>query len=53
MQLTIGQALDKIYAMRIIVREIENGGSVDHRINEIAEYLDEYILILSNTKVNI
>lgn len=53
MQMTIGQVLDKIGAMRIIVREIENGNSVDHRINEIAEYLDEYILILSNTKVNI
>ena len=53
MQMTIGQALDKIDTMRIIVREIENGGSVEHRINQIAEFLDEYILILSNTKVNV
>lgn len=53
MQMTIGQALDKIDTMRIIVREIENGNSVDHRINEIADFLDEYILILSNTKVNV
>lgn len=53
MQMTIGQALNKIDTMRIIVREIENGGHVDHRMNEIAEFLDEYILILSNTKVNI
>lgn len=53
MQMTIGQVLDKIDAMRIIVREIENGGSVNHRIDEIAEYLDEYIMILTNTKVNV
>lgn len=53
MQMTIGQALDKIDTMRIIVREIENGGSVDHRMDQIADFLDEYILILSNTKVNI
>lgn len=53
MQMTIGQALDKIDAMRLIVREIESGGSVDDRANTIAELLDEYILILSNTKVNV
>lgn len=53
MQMTIGQALDKIDTMRIIVREIENGGSVDHRLVQIAEFLDEYIMILSNTKVNV
>lgn len=53
MQITIGQALDKIDRMRIIVREIENGGSIDHRLADIAELLDEYITILSNTKVNI
>lgn len=53
MQMTVGQALDKIDAMRRIVSEIESGDSVDSRANEIAEYLDEYILILSNTKVNI
>lgn len=53
MQMTIGQALDKIDTMRIIVREIENGGSVDYRLNEIAEFLDEYIMVLSNTKVNV
>lgn len=53
MQMTIGQALDKIDTMRIIVREIENGNSVDHRLNDIADLLDEYILILSNTKVNV
>lgn len=53
MQITIGQALDKIDRMRTIVREIENGGHIDHRLNDIAELLDEYILILSNTKVNI
>lgn len=53
MQMTIGQALDKIDTMRIIVREIESGGSVDHRLPEIADFLDEYIMILSNTKVNV
>ena len=53
MQMTIGQALDKIDAMRIIVREIENGGSVDRCMDQIADFLDEYILILSNTKVNV
>lgn len=53
MQITIGQALDKIDTMRTIVREIESGGSIDRRLDEIAEYLAEYILILSNTKVNV
>lgn len=53
MQITIGEALDKIDRMRIIVREIENGGHVDHCMDEIADFLDEYILILSNTKVHI
>ena len=53
MHMTIGEALDRIDAMRLIVREIENGGSVDHRLDQIADFLDEYILILSNTKVNI
>lgn len=53
MQITIGQALDKIDSMRVIVRAIESGGSADTYANEIAEYLDEYILILSNTKVNV
>ena len=53
MQMTIGQALDKIDSMRAIVRMIETGGSTDSVANEIAEYLDEYILILSNTKVNV
>lgn len=53
MQITIGEALDKINAMRRIVREIESGGSVDCQSDEIADYLDEYIIILSNTKVNV
>ncbi len=53
LQMTIGQALDKINAMRTIVREIENGNSVDHRMIDIAGFLDEYICILCNTKVNI
>ena len=53
MKMTIGQALDKIDTMRVIVREIENGNSVDHRLNDIAELLDEYILILTNTEVKI
>jgi hypothetical protein len=53
MQMTIGEAADKIVAMRTIVRAIESGGSVDARANDIAEYLDEYIIILSNTKVNV
>jgi hypothetical protein len=53
MQMTIGEALDKINKMRTIVREIESGGSVNYKSDEIAELLDEYILILSNTKVNV
>lgn len=53
MQMTIGQVLDKIDTMRIIVREIENGCSVDYRIYQIADLLDEYILVLSNTKIDI
>lgn len=53
MQLTIGQALDKIDSMRAIVRIIESGGSVSNCLEEIADYLDEYILILSNAKVNV
>lgn len=53
MQMTIGEALDKIDAMRLIVREIESGMSVDCRLDTIAEFLDEYVLILSNTKVSV
>ena len=54
MQMTIGQALDKIDIMRMIVKEIEDGDCTwHHRANQIADFLDEYILILSNTKVNI
>lgn len=53
MQITIGEALDKIDTMRVIVREIESGGSIDHRLDEVANFLDEYILILSNTKVHV
>ena len=53
MKMTIGEALDKIDAMRLIVREIESGMSVDDRLDTIAEFLDEYIFILSNTKVDV
>jgi hypothetical protein len=53
MKMTIGEVLDKIDSMRALVRAIESGGSVDQWSNEIAEYLDEYILILSNTKVEV
>lgn len=54
MQVTIGQALDKIDSMRRIVHDIEVGNLVnDITLNEIADYLDEYILILSNTKVDV
>lgn len=53
MQMTIGEAVRKIEDMRRIVREIESGGSVDCKSDEIADYLDEYIIILSNTKVDV
>lgn len=53
MQMTIGEALDKIDAMRRIVRDVESGGSIDYYTNQITDFLDEYILILSNTKVHI
>lgn len=53
MKMTVGNILDKVDTVRIIVREIENGGSVDHRANEIAELLDEYMAILLNTKVDV
>lgn len=53
MHMTIGEALDKIESMRSIVRSIESGGSVDHCSYEISVFLDEYITILTNTKVNI
>lgn len=51
MQMTIKEALYKIETMRIIVSDIESGGSIDYRANEIAGLLDEYIQFLSNTKV--
>lgn len=53
MHMTIGEALDKIDTMRTIVREIESGGSVDYCLDGIAKFLDEYICILCNTKVNV
>lgn len=53
MQMTIGEAVRKIEDMRRIVHDIETGGSVDCKSDEIADYLDEYIIILSNTKVNV
>jgi hypothetical protein len=54
MYLTVGEILERIDAMRLIVREIESGGSVEEeRLDNIALYLDEYIAILSNTKVKI
>ena len=53
MKMTVGQALDKIESMRAIVRAIESGGSVNHCLDEISEYLDEYINVLSNTKVEV
>lgn len=52
MKITIGEVLDKINTMRGIVRSIENGASVDLRLDEIANFLDEYILVLSNIKVD-
>lgn len=53
MQTTIGEVLDKIDRIRLIVREIEGGCSVEARADDIVEYLDEYINVLSNTKVHI
>ena len=53
MKMTIGEASAKIDSMRAIVRAIESGGSVNHCLDEIAEYLDEYINVLSNTKVEV
>lgn len=53
MKLTVGEILDKITSIRSIVKGIESGGSIDYCSNEIAEYLDEYMRILSNTKIDI
>lgn len=51
MQMTLQEAMQKIETARTIVREIENGGSVEHRSYDISLLLDEYIAILSNAKV--
>lgn len=53
MQMTIGQALDKINDMRKIVNDIETGVSVENSLYDISLYLDEYLAVLCNTKVNI
>lgn len=53
MKMTIGNILDKVDAMRRIVYEIEGNNSVDYRMNEIADLLDEYMAILLNTTVDI
>lgn len=53
MQMTIGMASAKIKTMLTIIREIESGGSVDHRLPDIANFLEEYISILSNTNVDV
>lgn len=54
MKMTIGEALDKIDSMRRIVHDIAVGNPInDIALNDIADYLDEYIMILSNTKVDV
>lgn len=53
MNLTIGQVVERIESMRAIVRIIESGGSVSNCLNEIEDYLGEYIEVLTNTKVKI
>ena len=53
MQMTVGQASDKIKDMRNIVNDIESGVSVENRLYDISLYLDEYIAVLCNIKVNV
>lgn len=53
MQMTVGQALDKIKDMRNIVNDIETGVSVENRLYDISLYLDEYLAVLCNLKVNV
>ncbi len=53
MQTTIGEVLDKVDRIRLIVREIEGGCSIEDRVDDIADYLDEYINVLLDTKVHI
>lgn len=53
MQMTVGQASDKIKDMRNIVNDIESGVSVENRLYDISLYLDEYIAVLCNTKINV
>ena len=53
MQITIGEALDKIDRMRLIVREIEAGGYVENRADDIIDYLNEYMCMLERIKVTI
>lgn len=54
MQMTIEEASNKINIMQRIVREIEDGELTwQLRADQIAEFLNEYIYILSNVKVKI
>ena len=53
MQLTVSEILDRIDSIRAILRGIESGGSISHCTHEIADYLNEYVVILSNIKVKV
>ena len=53
MKMTVGQTSDKIKDMRNIVNDIESGVSVENRLYDISLYLDEYIAVLCNTKINV
>jgi hypothetical protein len=53
MKMTVGEAFNKIDRMREIVGRIEDGVPIKSFESDIAEFLDEYIMILTNTKVDI
>lgn len=54
MKTTVGQIIDKIDEMQLIVRELESGLRIgDCDADKVIEYLNEYINILECVKVDI
>ena len=53
MTLKVEDILKKLDRIRLIVDRIEDGVPIETHLPDVAELLDEYAMILRNSKVNI